>query len=255
MISILLGITLMAAGSDAKTYKCGQDTSVTRPYGIVRLQVACGDEYDSSDKNITVLEFKGKKQHGISLHLDSLWRKHDSSFFVNGKHHGALVFWDTLGNEIARRGYHNGVQVGKDESYWAPGRPSLIRNYNANGEVDGPWQKWWPNGNKRGDYVSKHDQVISATEYYQDGKPRIKFVGSYEARKISSLKQKYIQCESWAPNGKPAGKVVNGNGKWIIFPDGGEPAAKMVVREVYKDSVIADLDTLTASETAKWTAP
>ena len=121
--------------------------------------------------------------------------------------------------------------------------------------MDGPWQKWWANGNKRGEYVSKNDQVISATEYFQDGKPRRKFLGRYEKKGVNFLNQKYIQCESWAPNGKPAGKITNGNGEWLIFPEGDEPENKMVIRQVIKDSVVAELDTLSRADAAKWAVP
>lgn len=76
-----------------------------------------------------------------------------------------------------------------------------------------------------------------------------------QKKHASWLKQKYVNCESWAPNGKPAGKITGGNGEWIIFPNGGDPEHKTVIREVYKDSVLADVDTLTTTETGKWTTP
>lgn len=217
----------------------------------MRVDCSYRDEYNI----ISVSEFKGKKLHGVTLHFDSTWRKKDSTFYTNHKEHGTTLIWDSLGNVIASRSHRRGIQVGKEENYWSPGRPSIIQNYNSKGEVDGPWQKWWPNGNKRGEFVSKNDQVISSSEYYQDGKPRLKFQGKYETKRVNWLKQKYVYCESWAPNGKPAGKITAGNGEWIIFPDGGDPEHKTVIREVYKDSVLADVDTLTADEIRKWSAP
>lgn len=252
MLLVSLVLAVLQAGALAP-YECGKEIQVKRPYGKVRLEVDCDDKVEYNV--ISILEYKGKKQHGFQIDYDSTWRKRDSSFYLNGKEEGLSLFWDTLGNVIARRSHRNGIQVGKDENYWSPGRPSIIKNYNSKGEVDGPWQKWWPNGNKRGDFVSKNDQVLSSSEYYQDGKPRLKYQGKYEKKPGTWLKQKYVNCESWAPNGKSAGKITAGNGEWSIFPDGGDTTHKTVIREVYKDSVLADVDTLTAEEIRKWSNP
>lgn len=252
---ILMALVAAAPALAENTYQCGQNQSKARRYGSVILKVDCSFLEDSTDNNITVAEFKGKKRHGIEIHFDSLWRKRDSSFHVNGKQEGLTVFWDTLGNIIGRKNYKNGVQSGKEEYFFAPGRPSLVKNYNSKGEEDGPWSKWWPNGNKRGDFVSKNDQILSSEEYYQNGKPRLKFRGKYEPKSVSWIERKFVEGESWAPNGKPAGKITKGNGEWILFPDGGDPQHKKVVRYTYKDSILADVDSLSAEEVAKWSTP
>jgi antitoxin component YwqK of YwqJK toxin-antitoxin module len=253
MLIPALAFSIVTVHAGSPQFECGKPGIRKRPYGLVELRVDCEDK--SEYNVISVLEYKGKKQHGISIHFDSLWRKRDSSFFKNGKEEGLSVFWDTLGNVIGRKTYRNGIQFGKEEYFFAPGRPSLVKHYNSKGEEDGPWSKWWPNGNKRGDFISKRDQIISSDEYYQDGKPRLKFRGKYESKPVPWIERKYVEGESWAPNGKSAGKITKGNGEWILFPDGGDPEHKKVVRYAYKDSILADVDSLTTEEAAKWLAP
>ncbi len=233
-------------------YTCGKRESKIRPYGTVEMRVDCGYV---SDNLITVLEYKNKKQHGFQIDYDSLWRKRDSSFFVNGEKNGSTFFWDTAGNVIGRRTFRQGIPVGKDENYWSPGHSSVIKNYNSQGKVDGPWEEWWKNGNKKAEFIAKNGEIVSGTEYYQNGKPRVHYVTKYEPKNKNVFKTKYIQAESWAPNGKQAGQIVNGNGEWILFPSGKDNTDATVFRDVYKDSLMVKDEILDSIEVAKWLKP
>ena len=248
---LLLFLAVSNAASE-KSYKCGQKETLKRPYGNVELRVRC--EY-LADNIIAVLEYKGKVQHGIAIHYDSLWRKSDSSFFVNGKEEGLCLYWDTLGNVVGRETYRNGNYIGKRESYFAPGKPALIKNYNAAGKEDGPWKEWWKNGNKKGEFIAKNGHIISGTEYYEDGKPRIRYRTRYEPENKNVFKMKYIEAKSWAPNGQSTGKIEKGNGEWILFPDGSNKSDHGVFREVYKDSLMVTGGKLDSTEIAKWLKP
>jgi antitoxin component YwqK of YwqJK toxin-antitoxin module len=249
---ILFSVNIISAKSP---YTCGQNEIRNRPYGGVELRVKC--EYMEEYNSISVLEYKKgtRVQHGIAIHYDSLWRKHDSLFFVNGKENGHCIFWDTLGNVIGRKTYRNGLYIGRQESYWSPGHPSVIKNYNSKGNEDGPWAEWWKNGNKKAEFIAKNGEIVSGTEYYQNGKPRVHFVTKYEPKNKNVFKMKYIQAESWAPNGKPAGQIVNGNGEWILFPDGKASADSTVFREVYKDSLMIKGEKLDSAEVESWLKP
>jgi antitoxin component YwqK of YwqJK toxin-antitoxin module len=220
----------------ASPYNCGENKTIKRGYGTVELRVIC--DYLSDGGFISVLEFRGDVQHGIKIDYDSLWRKRDSSFYRNGKKNGQLIFWDSLGNVVGRESFRNGIQVGKRESYFAPGRPALIKHYNSSGKAHGPWSVWWKNGNKKAEFVARNGEIVSGTEYYQDGQPRAKYLSKYEPRNLNVLKIKRIECEAWAPNGKSTGKITKGNGEWILFPDGSDKTVYGVFREVYKDSLM-----------------
>src|SRR3954466_11522010 len=113
MISFLLISLLSVDASTLQPYSCGQIEMRKRPYGKVELRVSCDDikKYNS----IFVAEFKKERQHGISLHYDSLWRKVDSCFYINESEEGECLFWDSLGNIVGRHLYHNGIRIGKDE--------------------------------------------------------------------------------------------------------------------------------------------
>ena len=233
-------------------YQCGKKEQIKRSYGQVELRVDC--QYHS-DNLLSRVEYKGKTQHGFQMDYDTLWRKKDSSFFINGKEQGLCLFWDTLGNVIGKETYHNGKYVGKRESYFAPGHPSLIKNYNPSGKEDGPWQEWWKNGNKKAEYVAKNGEIILGTQYYQDGKPRVKYQTKYDPKNLNVFKMKRIQAEAWAPNGKSTGKIEKGNGEWIVFPDGKDTANHSVFHEVYKDSLMIKAEKLDSTEIAKWLKP
>lgn len=249
LISIFGIVSAFAADHQ---YECGKNEKVKRPYGWVELEIDCG----SRRNNIfSRAEYKTGKQHGFQIGYDTLWRKKDSSFFVNGKKEGNVLFWDTLGNVISRSTYRLGVQFGKDENYWSPGHPSVIMYYNAKGEENGPCDKWWPNGTKRSEGKYKDGQLLTLKEYYPNGAARMQFTGKYERKQPATLKDKHVQGETWGPNGKSAGKIVDGNGSWIRFPDGSDSTNTKVFREVYKDSVLLDIQPLNAAEIEKWQKP
>lgn len=253
MIRFIPAILLLAISSFASSYECGERKTIKRSYGTVELRVICN--YLSDGGFISVLEFRGEDQHGISIDYDSLWRKRDSTFYLNGKKNGQLIFWDTLGNVVGRETFRNGIQVGKRESYFAPGHPALIKHYNSKGKAHGPWSVWWKNGNKKSDFLARNGEIVSGTEYYEDGRPRAKYRTKCEPENLNVLKIKYIECEAWAPNGKSTGKIIRGNGEWIKFPDGSDKTANGVFREIYKDSLVVTIDELDSSEYRKWLQP
>ena len=201
------------------------------------------------DNSISVLEFKGEAQHGISIHYDSLWRIRDSSFFRHGKKNGDLVFFDSLANEIGRVHYKNGIRVGKETLFYSPGLPELVKHYNKDGKEDGPWLEWWPNGNKRKELELSHGQLRTSLEFFPNGKPRLKY--SVHFKKVSPIlyDRKVSAMETWAPDGRPAGKVEMGNGEVLLFQLDEDKVIPEVIRETYRDSLVKDvnvLDTLQA---------
>ncbi len=227
-------------------YLCGEKKIQKRTYGNVQIRVEC--DYNKYN-NISVAEFKGKKQHGFQIDYDTLWHKKDSTFFVNGKEEGESLSWDTLGNVIYRGHYHKGIAVGKHEAYWSPGNPSLIKNRNMKGEEDGEWKEWWENGNKKVDAVAKNGSIVSATEYFQDGTPRVQYLTKYPRKSTSALEIEYINDEAWAPNGKSTGKITNGSGTLTIFPSGNDPGqSNKVVRETYLNGRIVDQKVLDSTQ-------
>lgn len=255
MLQILSLLTLFSVAAQPAEYKCGEKKSVKRSYGTVQLTVDCSYLDDPTYDNIAVLEHKGKAHHGIEIHYDSLWRRRDSSFWVNGKENGTSLYWDTLGNVIGKSTFKMDKRFGKSESYWSKGHPSAFQNYDAQGNEDGLQQFWWENGNKKNEYISKHGDIISATEYFQDGKPRIRYTSKRDPKTGSALKRRFIDCEAWSPTGKSTGKIVKGNGSWIVFNDGQDTTLTKVLRETYKDSLLIKLDSLDRAEIAAWLKP
>jgi hypothetical protein len=203
---------------------------------------------------------------------DTLWRKRDSTTYINGKETGIATLWDTLGNVVARKPYKNGLpdgealywdsaknitgretykngkHIGLEEFYFSVGHPSIKKHYNSKGEADGIWQEWWKNGNLKKDLIAKNGQIISGTEYYSNGKPRIRYVGVYSKVPKSFFETEYLEGEAWTPGGKSTGKIVKGNGSWVVFPDEADSTSKAVFRETYKGKTLAKIDTLSRAE-------
>lgn len=252
MLAVSL-VLLACSLSSNDAYACGQTQVLKRPYGTIELRVDC--DYKSLNL-IGVTEYKRGTdiQHGFQMDYDTLWRRRDSLFFVNGKKNGLSLFWDTSGNVIGRKSYKLGKRVGREESFWSPGQPSILKNYNDKGEEEGPWKEWWRNGNKRAEYTTKNGYILSGTEYYPDGKLRKRFVCKYNPNRKSFLDVEHIQAEAWTPNGLPTGKIVNGNGEWTHFS--AEPDSLngryLAFREVYKDSLMVNLEELDSVGVAKW---
>lgn len=249
---LLLIPLLWTVGSGRPPYPCGYKEIRNRSYGKVEFRVNCRGKQEYNI--ISTLEYKGDVQHGIEMHYDSLWRKRDSSFFVNGKEDGQCLFWDTLGNIAARRTYRDGKYVGLYESFWAPGKLSIIKHYNAQGKEDGPWKEWWRNGNPKLDVHAKNGSIASGTEYYADGKPRLRFDSKPLAPSESLFERKTINGEAWTPNGKSTGRIVGGNGEWTVFSAEPDSARSRydVYREVFKDSLMIHVHKLDSSEIARW---
>lgn len=232
-------------------YTCGEKRKVTRPYGNVELRVDC----ETAEGRMWVSEYKRDTLHGMSqgFRLPSRIRK-DSCFFQNGKEHGTCLVWDTLGNVVGRSIHRNGKQIGKQEIYFSVGRPAIIKHFNDKGEEEGSWEVWWPNGNKKAEYMAKGGLIVSGTEYYPNGKPRVRYATKYEPEVKSAFKTKHIEAEAWTPNGRSTGQIINGNGEWTHFS--AEPDKKTgrynVFREVYKDSLMIKGEELDSTEVARW---
>jgi antitoxin component YwqK of YwqJK toxin-antitoxin module len=252
IVQMIAFISLSSLAYAAEKYPCGEKTKLIRPYGRVELRVDCklikGQKW--------IAEFQGENLHGTSMGFDSAsGRKLDSCFYINGEKDGSSLMWDSLGNIVNRSTYRNGRYIGKREVYFKPAHPSLIKSYNAKGQEDGLWEEWWKNGNKKAVFLAKNGEIISGTEYYQDGQLRVRYRTKYEPKTRNVFKIKRIDAEAWTPNGKSTGKISNGNGEWVVFPDSKESADNVVFREVYKDSLMIKGEKLDSAATAQWLMP
>lgn len=232
-------------------YPCGQRKGITRPYGNVELRVNC----KTVQGRKWVAEFKGNALHGMSQGFqiaDGIRR--DSCFFRSGREHGTCLVWDSLGSIVGRINYRDGKEIGKKEIFYAAGRPALSKTFDDNGEAEGPWLEWWENGNKKGEFIARKGHIVSGMEYYPNGKPRIRYQTKDEPEAKKGSETKYIEAESWAPNGKPTGKILNGNGEWTHFS--AEPIRESgrynVYREVYKDSIMVKDEKLDSAQVSRW---
>lgn len=252
MITQFLSLFFYAQAAVSVPYPCGHIETIKRSYGKVELRVDCESKTDYN--RITVVEYKLGEQHGFQIDYDSLWRKRDSSFFVNGKEEGLCLYWDTLGNIVGSENYRKGRFVGTREYYFSPGLPSMIKQYNSQGKEDGPWKEWWKNGNKKVDLIAKNGDIVSGTEFYLDGKPRIVFEVKPLRKSESLLNRHYIRGEAWSPTGKHTGKIINGNGEWTVFSAKPDTATGQhnAYREVYKEGIMVVGEKLDSAEMAKW---
>jgi hypothetical protein len=237
--------------AQSEKFTCGEKKQMVRPYGTVELRVDC--ERFKGQKRVS--EYKGDALHGFSqgFRLPSGTKK-DSCFYRNDEKHGTCLGWDTLGNVVNRTTYRAGKQIGKMERYYAGGRPRLIKHFNDKGEEEGSWEEWWPNGNKKAEFMAKCGRIVSGTEYYPTGKPRVRYVAKYEPEVRSVLKTKFIEAEAWSPIGRSSGKIIGGDGEWTHFsaePDSGTGRYN-VFREVYKDSLMIKGEALDSAEQEKW---
>jgi antitoxin component YwqK of YwqJK toxin-antitoxin module len=162
--------------------------------------------------------------------------------------------WDSLGNVLTRGCYKKGKEFGYWERFFSPGHPRLLITYNDSGNEEGPSQLWWPNGNKKGEYVYKNGQHIIRTEYYPNGKPRIHDEKPYQAGDPTVFKLKLSNGETWAPNGKSCGKIVDGNGELILWSEGPDSATGkyIAVKDIYKDSTLVKMAPLDSATIEKW---
>jgi antitoxin component YwqK of YwqJK toxin-antitoxin module len=219
----------------------------------VELFVNCAGQAKAN--SISVLEYQqdAQVQHGFAIHYDGKWRKQDSCMFVHGKENGRCVFWDSLGNVTKVESYRNGSIFGKRETWWSPGRPAVSKIYDAKGKETGPWLEWWENGNRKAEYLAKGGRIVTGTEYYHDGKRRVRYVKSFDP--VSPFKVLYSEGEAWAPNGKSTGRIVKGEGAWILFPDGHDSADHVPFHESYLRKSLVRTEKLDSAQAAIWSQP
>lgn len=234
-------LLLAFCAAASNPYKCGGSEPANRPYGKVEIRVDCSYR---SGNILSRVEYKGDVQHGFQMDYDSLWRKKDSCFFLDGKENGTCLYWDSAGNVVGRETYRNGLLIGRRERYYSPGHPSLIKDYDSLGKEEGPWREWWKNGNLKSEYVARQGQIISGTEYYLNGKPRVKYLNRFDPENSNPLKSKRIEGEAWDAKGKSTGRIARGNGEWILYPDGSDAAKQTAFREAYKDSLLVKVQKL-----------
>ncbi|MDB5102987.1 MAG: hypothetical protein JWP91_676 [Fibrobacteres bacterium] len=246
ILFLLLGIMQVVAKPEP--YSCGEKKMVKRPYGRVEVRVDC----ELTEGRMWVAEFKGEVLNGFSQEfIRATGKRHDSCFYVNGIETGRSLVWDSSGNILTEAFSKDGHNIGKFTSFFRPGVPAAFRNYDSSGRLEGRQQEWWKNGQPKSDLMSKNGQIISGTEYYPDGKPRIRYASVYDPKR-TVFGTKTIESESWAPDGRFAGKVEKGQGEQLLFhaePKKGSIAAH---REIYKDSLMTHLDEFDSAAVEKW---
>lgn len=243
MIWVIGFAIFLASGTEKASYKCGEARKVKRPYGTVLRTVDC--EYAELG-TIGVVEYKGKVQHGSTIHFDASWRMRDSSFYLNGKTHGRVVFWDSLGNVRGYSEFKDGVKVGKEEFFHAPGVPASIVRYDSNGKEHGSWLEWWPNGSLRKDLTLNHGLIHRWLDFYPTGKPHLLYTARYRKKDGLEYERRIDTMRTWAPDGRPSGDVRDGKGEVLLFlMDAKKDNAVFgVVRETYRDSVVKAVEAL-----------
>jgi hypothetical protein len=245
------GIVLLccfAIGFPSEKYQCGEKRIVNRHYGKVELRVNCTLDTTA----MWVAEYRGDKLHGISVAYDRATGMHsDSSFFQNGKEQGTSLGWDGTGFVTNKVTYRNGLPIGREERYFGPGKPAAILNYNSKGRKHGQQQEWWPNGSKKFEVTYKNGEVLSGMEYYQNGRPRIRYVMPSQPKR-NWFSQLTISYESWAPDGRSAGVVKNGQGEIVRFRDTVTNIHSEGFHEIYRDSLQANVEDWDAATVAKW---
>lgn len=249
-ITALIAPTLLlfGVGITSEQYKCGEKKMVDRPYGKVQLRVNC----DLDTTEMWVSEYRGDEPHGISIAFDrETGRRLDSCFFRNGKQEGQRLAWDSTGFIKYRETYRNGSPYGKKVSFFGPNRPATLSNYDSKGRKHGLQQEWWPNGNKKFEVTFKNGEPLSGTEYYQNGRPRIRFVMPFQPKR-DWISQHTISYESWAPDGRAAGVVKNGQGEIVRFLDTVTTLPSEGFHEVYRDSLQDKVEDWDAATVAKW---
>jgi hypothetical protein len=237
----------------SKTVECAPKQFKKIAGTKIEIRTECEQEGNTFISK-SVIEYKNGKQHGIErIYYGNTDRMRSLATYKNGLEEDSVHVWDSLGNLTCLGFYKHGMRIGKWETWYSGvGNPRESKNYNSKGKEEGPWQEWWANGNRKGDFAAMNGEIVSGTEYYFDGKPRIKYLSKYEPKRESFLNRKYIEAEAWAPDGSMAGKIVNGNGEWLLFPDGEDPKDQVVFREIYKDSLLIKAGKLDSAVSAKW---
>jgi hypothetical protein len=242
---LLLALEVFAS---SEKYSCGDTKKASRSYGKVEVRVDC----ELTEGRMWVAEFKGEVNHGFSQGFDrSTGLRKDSCFYINGQKTGKSMKWDSLGNVTLIAHYKNDQRIGKTEAFLRPGVHGVIKNYDSIGRQHGRQQEWWKNGQPKSDVMAREDQIISGTEYYPNGKPRIRYATVFDPAR-TTFSKKTIEQESWAPDGRSAGKVVKGLGEILLFSAEPEKDKIAAHKEIYKDSLMTHLDELDSAAVVKW---
>ena len=251
--SVVITVVASVFGAEIRT-PCKSGTKVVSKNPPKKEITSCTE----MGSGVTIRNVETVQSGNTNGTLKGFWPngKLESQYSVKKEEQVDSFFrWDSSGNLTARGFYRNGKPSGKQEAWFGVDRPKDVRYYDSNGFEDGPTFQWWPNGNKKLEGVKKQSNLTTATEFYPNGRPRVKYQIKHEPNRKLIFKSKYISAESWAPNGKSCGKIQNGNGEWILFPSGADSTDRTTFREVYRDSLAIKIEKVDSATVSRWCEP
>jgi antitoxin component YwqK of YwqJK toxin-antitoxin module len=189
----------------------------------------------SSGKKKEVRRYKNKKIDGQqiewyesgkikekSIYKDDCPLDTMISFFENGnkshiaifckcKRNGIAISWDSLGDTVLFKPYHNGKPVGFHQEYYSKGKPSRFTHYDSLGRKQGLEEYWQENGARGDSAFFRDNEYVEIRQYFNDGKPRLWM--KYSAPDVLDT------AIAYAPDGKNVSTVSKGSGDMMLFSE------------------------------------
>lgn len=210
-MKMILFLLIFIGISDAK---CPPSIHWKKDKDVFKIEIKCYEDSKIKSKQ----DYRNGKRHGTYHEYYHTGAKKRESHYINGKKEGISRMWDSLGNIIFENRFKNGREAGLFQITFKGVKQLAERKlFDTLGEGKKFREEyWWPNGNPRYWAVYNHRQgPDTAKQWYPNGQMKFRLTDIED----STGRVFKISMESWFPDGRPAGKIENGNGRLILFSD------------------------------------
>ena len=135
---------------------------------------------------------------------------------------GMVLMFDEKGDTLHKGHCINDKPVGLDETWFAPGKRETVTHYNDLGKKHGLYETWREDGTRKDSIMYENGKMVEIRAYFVNGKER-----TWEEYRKTDTSSFLVNAVYRDFTGKISGKVVKGEGEYIVYAENGRP----VVRE------------------------
>lgn len=182
------------------------------------------EEYYGSGKVYSIMSYKDGCPFDSSVFFYKDGKIKIIKYYDNCLCNGPLLMFNENGDTLHKGRCENGKTIGLDETWYEPEKRETRTHYNDAGKKHGLFETWRKDGTRIDSIVYNNGKMIEIREYFVNGKERV-----WEEYKKTDSSSFLINAVYHDLNGKISGKVVNGEGEYIVHDENGRPVFKKVV--------------------------
>jgi antitoxin component YwqK of YwqJK toxin-antitoxin module len=179
------------------------------------------DYYDSGNRE-SIFFYKNGCQVDSSVSFHKNGRIESILYYTNCACNGPVLAFGENGDTTHKGKCVNGKTVGLNENWYKTGKREFIIHYNDSGKKHGLYETWREDGTRKDSIMYDNGKMVEIRAYFVNGKER-----TWEEYRKTDTSSFLLNAVYHDFAGKISGKVVKGEGEYIVCAENGRP----VVRE------------------------